>query len=118
MGYHIQAGKQVATIGYCGYLILMKKAAAKTTPESEPLFDSLLRGALSGKADKWDELFDMLPDEIVRFICIDEEDTIPHETARKLSDILDQLGNLSERETKVRELFRYARRHHAKIHIS
>lgn len=118
MGYHIQAGKQVATIGYCGYLILMKKAAAKTTPESEPHFDSLLRGALSGKADKWDELFDMLPDEIVRFICIDEKDTIPHETARKFADILDTLDHLSDREIKVRELFRYARRHHANIHIS
>lgn len=118
MGYHIQAGKQVATIGYCGYLILMKKAAAKTTPESEPLFDSLLRGALSGKADKWDELCDMLPDEIVRFICIHDVDTIPHETARKFADILDQLDNLSDREINVRELFRYARRYRANIYIS
>lgn len=118
MGYYIQAGKQVATIGYCGYLILMKKAAAKTTPESEPLFESLLRGALSGKTDKWDELCDMLPDEIVRFICIHDKDTIPHETARKFADILDKLDNLSDREIKVRELFRYARRHHANIHIS
>ena len=118
MGYHIQAGKLVATIGYCGYLILMKKSGAKTTPESEPLFDSLLRGALSGKADKWDELFGMLPDEIVRFICIDDEDTIPHETARKFADILDTLDNLTDREIKVRELFRYARRHRANIHIS
>lgn len=118
MGYDINAGKQNARIGYCGYLILMKKAAAKTTPESEPLFDSLLRGALSGKADKWDELFDMLPDEIVRFICIDDEDTIPHEIVRKFADILDTLDNLSDREIKVRELFRYARRYRANIHIS
>ena len=118
MGYHIQAGKQVATIGYCGYLNLMKKAAAKTHPESEPHFDSLLRGVLSDKADKWDELFDMLPDEIVRFICIDEVDTIPNETARKFADILDTLDNMSAREIEVRELFRYARRHHANIHIS
>ena len=118
MGYDINAGKQKARIGYCGYLILMKKAAAKTTPESEPLFDSLLRGALSGKTDKWDELCDMLPDEIVRFICIAEEDTIPHETARKFADILDLLDNLSDREITVRDVFRYARRHRANIHIS
>ena len=118
MGYDIAAGKQKACIGYCGYLILMKKAAAKTTPESEPLFDSLLRGSLSGKTDKWDELCDMLPDEIVRFICIAEEDTIPHETARKFADILDLLDNLSDREITVRDVFRYARRHRANIHIS
>ena len=117
MGYDINAGKQKARIGYCGYLILMQKAAAKANPESESLFDSLLRGALAGQDDKWDKLFDMLPAEIVRFICIDEVDTIPHEIARKFADILDLLDNLSDREITVRDVFRYARRYRANIHI-
>lgn len=114
MGYDINAGKQKASIGYCGYLILMQKAAAKANPESEPLFED----ALSGQDDKWDKLFDMLPAEIVRFICIDDVDTIPHEIARKFADILDKLDNMNEREIQVRDVFRHARRYRASVHIS
>lgn len=117
MGYDINAGKQKARIGYCGYLLLLQKMAVHVVPTCADLFEQTLRDSLSRQA-QLDKLCNMLPLEIVRLICISDWDTISYDYASKAADILDKLDNLNEREREVRDVFRHARRYRASVHIS